>query len=64
MLYKKGKIAYAPPNTQFAVRQGKLLANNKKYIKQEPLNEFQYSSKGSLASLGSRDGVGKYIFLL
>ena len=64
MLYKKGKIAYAPPNAQFAVRQGKLLANNiKKYINQESLNEFQYSSKGSLASLGSRDGVGKIYFL-
>ena len=64
MLYKKGKIAYAPPNAQFAVRQGKLLANNiKKYINQETLNEFQYSSKGSLASLGSRDGVGKIYFL-
>ena len=64
MLYKKGKVAYAPPNAQFAVRQGKLLANNiKKYINQETLNEFQYSSKGSLASLGSRDGVGKIYFL-
>ena len=47
MLYKKGKIAYAPPNAQFAVRQGKLLANNIKNINQETLNEFQYSSKGS-----------------
>jgi len=28
MLYKKKKIAYAPPNAQFAVRQGKLLAKN------------------------------------
>ena len=26
MLYKQGKVAYAPPNAQFAVRQGKLLA--------------------------------------
>ena len=27
------------------------------------LAEFQYTSKGSLASLGSRDGVGKIFFI-
>ena len=60
MLYKQGKVTYAPPNAQFAVRQGKLLAQNiKNYISKKKLKEFQYSSKGSLASLGSRDGVGK-----
>ncbi len=64
MLYKQGKVAYAPPNAQFAVRQGKLLAQNiKNYIFKKQLKEFQYSSKGSLASLGSRDGVGKIYFL-
>ncbi len=63
MLYKK-KIAYAPPNAQFAVRQGKLLAKNiKAKISGDNLTDFHYTSKGSLASLGSRDGVGK-IFLL
>mgnify|MGYP004136447275 CR=1 FL=1 len=28
MLFKQKKIAYAPPNAQFAVRQGRLLAKN------------------------------------
>ena len=28
------------------------------------LREFKYKSKGSLASLGSKKGVGKFIFLM
>ena len=64
MLYKQKKIAYAPPNAQFAVRQGKLLAKNiKANITGTVLSEFHYTSKGSLASLGSRDGVGKIFFI-
>ena len=64
MLYKQKKVAYAPPNAQFAVRQGYLLANNiKNYLNNSTLKEFQYSSKGSLASLGSKDGVGKIYFI-
>ena len=64
MLYKKKKIAYAPPNAQFAVRQGKLLAKNiKAKILGNNLTDFEYTSKGSLASLGSRDGVGKIFFI-
>ena len=64
MLYKKKKIAYAPPNAQFAVRQGKLLAKNiKAKILGDNLTDFHYTSKGSLASLGSRDGVGKIFFI-
>lgn len=64
MLFKQKKIAYSPPNAQFAVRQGSLLAKNiKNYISGKKLNEFKYKSKGSLASLGSRDGVGKIYFL-
>ena len=64
MLFKQKKIAYAPPNAQFAVRQGKLLASNIiNKISNKALEEFRYSSKGSLASLGSRDGVGKIYFL-
>ena len=64
MLYKQKKVAYAPPNAQFAVRQGHLLANNiKNYLNNGTLKEFQYSSKGSLASLGSKDGVGKIYFI-
>ena len=65
MLYKQKKVAFAPPNAQFAVRQGRLLAKNiKSKMLGESLSEFQYTSKGSLASLGSRDGVGKIFFLL
>ena len=64
MLFKQKKIAFAPPNAQFAVRQGRLLAFNiSNFIKNKKLKEFQYTSKGSLASLGSRDGVGKVYFL-
>ena len=64
MLYKQKKIAYAPPNAQFAVRQGRLLASNIiNYLDDIKLKEFQYSSKGSLASLGSKDGVGKIYFI-
>ena len=63
MLYKQKKVAYAPPNAQFAVRQGRLLAKNIKSKMLESLSEFQYTSKGSLASLGSRDGVGKIFFI-
>ena len=63
MLYKQKKVAYAPPNAQFAVRQGRLLAKNiKSKLAGNNLAEFQYTSKGSLASLRSRDGVGKIFF--
>ncbi len=63
MLFKQKKIAYAPPNAQFAVRQGKLLGKNiKASITDNKLTNFHYTSKGSLASLGSRDGVGKIFF--
>ena len=37
--------------------------NIKNFISDKNLNEFQYTSKGSLASLGSRDGVGKIYFI-
>ena len=64
MLYKQKKVAYAPPNAQFAVRQGRLLAKNiKAKIVGNHLANFHYTSKGSLASLGSRDGVGKIFFI-
>ena len=64
MLYKQKKVAYAPPNAQFAVRQGRLLASNIiNFLNEKKLKEFQYSSKGSLASLGSKDGVGKIYFI-
>ena len=47
MLYKQKKVAFAPPNAQFAVRQGRLLAKNiKSKMLGESLSEFQYTSKG------------------
>ena len=54
---------YSPPTAQFAVRQAKLLAKNiiLKNMKKN-LREFKYKSKGSLASLGSKKGVGKIYF--
>ena len=49
-----------PPTAQFAVRQAKILAKN---IVLRSLNRklkhFSYKSKGSLASLGAKKGVGK-----
>jgi len=54
---------YSPPTAQFAVRQAKLLAKNiiLKSMKKN-LRKFNYKSKGSLASLGSKKGVGKIYF--
>ncbi len=54
------KSKNSPPTAQFAVRQAKILAKN---IVLKTLNRnlrnFNYKSKGSLASLGSKIGVGK-----
>ena len=54
------KSKNSPPTAQFAVRQAKILAKN---IVLKTLNRnlrnFSYKSKGSLASLGSKIGVGK-----
>ena len=49
-----------PPTAQFAVRQAKILAKNivLKSLNRK-LKNFNYKSKGSLASLGSKKGVGK-----
>lgn len=55
--------AFAPPTAQFAVREAKLVAKNiLAFEKKEKLNTFSYKSLGSLASLGSRKGVGKILF--
>ena len=56
--------AFCPPTAQFAVRQARILAKNivLKTLKKD-LRQFQYSSKGSLASLGSKKGVGKVYFI-
>ena len=51
---------YAPPTAQFAVRQSQCLADNLILLEsQKKLKPFKYQSKGSLASLGSRKGIGK-----
>ncbi len=57
------KIAYSPPTAQFAVRQAKFLAKNIfSKIHNQKLKKFEYKSKGALASLGSKKGVGKIYF--
>ena len=51
---------YAPQTAQFAVREGRQLANN--IIAQadgKPLKPFAYTSKGSLASLGMSKAVAE-----
>ena len=51
---------FAPPTAQFAVREAKQIALNiKAAISNEPLKEFKYTSKGSLASLGAGRGVAE-----
>ena len=54
------KSKNSPPTAQFAVKQAKIVAKN---IVLKTLNrnlrKFNYRSKGSLASLGSKIGIGK-----
>lgn len=61
-----GKEQYSPPTAQFAVQQAKNLAKNIVLkSKNKKLRKFEYTSKGSLASLGSKVGVGKvFIFTI
>ncbi|MBD22313.1 MAG: nucleotide-disulfide oxidoreductase [Alphaproteobacteria bacterium] len=57
------KDEYSPPTAQFAVRQAKNLAKNIVLkSKSRNLRKFKYTSKGSLASLGFKVGVGKVFF--
>ena len=54
------KSKNSPPTAQFAVKQAKILAKNILLKKMNRnLMNFNYKSKGSLASLGSKVGVGK-----
>ena len=54
------KSKNSPPTAQFAVRQAKTLAKNIVLKKlNRNLKNFNYQSKGSLASLGSRTGIGQ-----
>lgn len=55
---------YAPPTAQFAVREATLLAENiASVLKGRPPEEFHYTSKGALASLGARRGVAEVMGL-
>ena len=64
--FVNGKEQYSPPTAQFAVRQAKNLAKNIILkLENKNLRKFEYTSKGSLASLGSKIGVGKvFIFTI
>ncbi len=59
-LDEKNPHESSPPTAQFAVRQARVLSDNilLKVLKKE-LKPFKYVSKGALASLGSRIGVGR-----
>jgi NADH dehydrogenase len=58
-----GSTEFSPPTAQFAVRQAKCLAKNIMLREfNRDLVRFKYKSKGSLASLGSKVGVGKIFF--
>ena len=49
---------FAPPTAQFAVREAaQLAANIKRSVENTPLKPFEYTSKGSMASLGARRGI-------
>ena len=53
------KSDYAPPTAQFAVREARHIAKCiQDDIEGRQLAPFVYSSKGALASLGARSGVG------
>ncbi len=54
----------SPPTAQFAVKQAKILSKNivLKTLNRK-LKNFNYKSKGALASLGSKTGIGKIYFL-
>ena len=60
--FDESKIS--PPTAQFAVKQAKLLSKNilLKTLNKKP-KSFSYKSKGALASLGSKTGIGKIYFL-
>lgn len=52
--------ALCPPTAQHAVRQARQLADNiVATLRGEPLRDFRYSIKGSVASLGHRTGVAE-----
>lgn len=51
---------FAPPTAQYAVREAKCLAGNiRASVRKQPLNEFAYTPRGSLASIGNYKAVAK-----
>ena len=60
---KETNLVYSPPTAQFAVQQAKILSKNVvlKTLKRK-LKSFKYTSRGSLASLGSKKGIGKIFY--
>ncbi len=51
---------FAPPTAQFAVREARCLAQNiEAAIACRPLQPFEYTSQGALASLGAHRGVAE-----
>ncbi len=57
---RDGKVAYAPPLAQFAVREAKVLARNiLAQMEGRALTVFEYRSLGTMASLGGRRGVAE-----
>ena len=62
-IINEGKYPYSPPTAQFAVRQANIFAKNIVLREQNKgLRKFEYKSKGSLASLGSKKGSWKNFF--
>ncbi|MFO1106168.1 MAG: FAD-dependent oxidoreductase [Amaricoccus sp.] len=56
----KDRYDFAPPTAQFAVREARTLAKNIAVsLEGGALTPFDYSSKGSLASLGGKRGVAE-----
>ena len=54
----EGREDYAPPTAQFAIREARhVAANIARALEERGTRPFEYSSKGTLASLGARRGV-------
>ena len=56
----EGEECYAPPTAQFAVREGRLLAQNiLASIAGQKLKAFAYKSRGAMASIGGQKGIAE-----
>jgi len=57
----KSEGKYCPPTAQYAVREGKVLAQNiLSTIHNAPLKEFRFKNLGSLGALGHNSAVGEF----